>query len=128
MNILGNGVDIVKNIRIKKAIKKKNFVKKIFTKIEINNVKSVKFKTNHFAKRFAAKESFVKALGTGMRKGIKFKDISVINDKYGKPYFDLTTKLKNKVKKKFKVKKFDVFLSLSDEKEFSVAYTIISGK
>ena len=62
-----------------------------------------------------------------MRKGIKFKDISVVNDKYGKPYFDLTTELKNKIKKKFKVKKFDVFLSLSDEKEFSVAYTIISG-
>ena len=127
MNILGNGVDIVKNIRIKKAIKKKNFVNKIFNKVEISNVKSVKLKTNHFAKRFAAKESFVKALGTGMRKGIKFKDISVVNDKYGKPYFDLTTKLKNKIKKKFKVKKFDVFLSLSDEKEFSVAYTIISG-
>jgi|TARA_B100001540_G_C15589773_1_gene543500 holo-[acyl-carrier protein] synthase len=127
MNILGNGIDIVKNLRIKKAIKNKNFIKKILSNKEINNIKNKKFIVNHLAKRFAAKESLVKALGTGFKDGIRFKDISVLNDQYGKPLFILNDKLNKKIKKKFKIKKFNIFLSIADEKEYSVAYTIISG-
>ena len=69
----------------------------------------------------------VKALGTGFKDGIRFKDISVLNDQYGKPLFILNDKLNKKIKKKFKIKKFNIFLSIADEKEYSVAYTIISG-
>ena len=84
MTINGIGIDIVENNRLKKLIKNKKFVLRVFSKIEINNSKKIKDKTNYFAKRFAAKESLSKAIGTGFRKGMNFKDISIINDKYGK--------------------------------------------
>ena len=77
MSILGNGVDIVDNIRIKKSIRNNNFIKRIYSNDEIRESKNVKNKANFFAKRFAAKEAFVKSLGTGFRNGINFKDISV---------------------------------------------------
>ena len=70
MKILGNGVDIVDNLRIKKSIKSNDFIKRIYSNDEIKASKNVKNKTNFFAKRFAAKEAFVKSLGTGFRNGI----------------------------------------------------------
>ena len=85
MSILGNGVDIVDNLRIKKSIKSNDFIKRIYSNDEIKASKNVKNKTNFFAKRFAAKEAFVKSLGIGFRNGINFKDISVINNNLGKP-------------------------------------------
>ena len=75
MEIIGNGVDIIKNSRIEKLIKNPKFVSRIFSKNEINDSKKIKNKTNFFAKRFAAKEAFVKANGIGLRKGINFNDI-----------------------------------------------------
>ena len=57
MKILGIGVDIIQNSRIKKAIKNKSFVSRIFSKSEITNSKKKNNKTNYFAKRFAAKEA-----------------------------------------------------------------------
>ena len=73
MKIIGLGVDIVENKRIKKSIKNKQFISRIFSKKEINQ--SIKFidKTNYFSKRFAAKESLSKAIGTGFRKGLKIQ-------------------------------------------------------
>ena len=127
MNIIGNGVDIVDNTRIKNAIKNKFFVSRIFTVNEINKSKNLNNKANYFAKRFAAKEAFVKALGTGFRNNLNFKDIEVINDKLGKPYYAKTNKIKQLVKKKFKVRDFNCFLSISDEKEYSTAFTIIQS-
>ena len=62
-------------------------------------------KTAFFSKRFAAKEAFSKALGTGFRKGLNFNDISIINDKYGKPSIKLNNKLQNIIKKNLKQKK-----------------------
>jgi len=127
MNIYGNGIDIVENKRIEKAIKKKIFLKKIFTNSEILNSKTKKNKANFFAKRFAAKESFVKALGTGFRNNINYKDISITNNHLGKPKITINNKLKRIIKKKFKIKKYDIFLSISDEKKHSIAFVIISG-
>jgi len=128
MNILGNGVDIIKNSRIKKSIKNKNFIKRIFSSYEINESRNLKNKEKFFAKRFAAKEAFVKSIGTGFRKGINFNDISVKNNSLGKPKIYLNYKIKNFLIKKFKFKKFEVFLSLSDEKDHSIAFVIISKK
>ena len=93
MSILGNGVDIVDNLRIKKSIKSNDFINRIYTIDEIKASKNVKNKTNFFAKRFAAKEAFVKSLGTGFRNGINFKDISVKNNNLGKPQLYLSKKL-----------------------------------
>ena len=125
MTINGVGIDIVENDRIKKLIKNKQFVHRVFSKIEINYSKKIKDKTNYFAKRFAAKESLSKAIGTGFRNGMNFKDISITNDKYGKPNFKLNNNVKKLIYSKFKIKKFKISLSLADEKKYSIAFSVI---
>ena len=126
MSILGNGVDIVDNLRIKKSIKNNNFIKRIYSKDEIKESKNVKNKINFFAKRFAAKEAFVKSLGTGFRNGINFKDISVKNNNLGKPELYLNKKIKSFLSQKLKYKKYKIHLSLSDENRHSIAFVIIN--
>ena len=126
MKIFGNGVDIVKNSRIKKLISNKKFIQRIYSRSEINFSKKIINKEAYFAKRFAAKEAFVKSLGTGFRNGINFKDISVANTSYGKPKIFLNKKVKKIIDKKFKLKKFKIFLSLSDEKKYSIAFVVIN--
>ena len=128
MIIIGNGVDIVENRRIFTAIKNKKFVHRIFSIQEIKDSKSYKDKANYYAKRFAAKEAFLKALGTGLRDGIEFKDISVRKNKIGKPSLFLSNKLKNIIYKKFKTKRFETHVSLSDEKKHSIAFVILNTK
>ena len=124
MNIIGNGVDIVENKRINKLIENKNFIKRVFTNKEIRFSKNIKNKTNYYAKRFAAKEAFVKALGTGFRKNINFSDIEVINNKLGKPKINISKKVRTFIKKKFKLDKPKIYVSLSDENKHSIAYVI----
>lgn len=128
MRILGNGVDIIENRRIEKAIKNTYFVNKIFSnKEKIISKKKTVNKTNYFAKRFAAKEALLKAIGTGLSNGLSFKDITVINNKKGKPFIKLEKKIILFIKKKFKIKKFLINLSISDEKKYSIAYVILQG-
>jgi holo-[acyl-carrier protein] synthase len=128
MQILGVGVDIIENSRIKKSIKNKKFLSRVFSKIEIVNSRNISNKSNYFSKRFAAKEAFSKAVGSGFRKGLKFNESSVVKDRYGKPSIKLNTQLKNIIKKKFKTLKVDVFLSISDEKKHSIAFVILEKK
>ena len=124
MKIIGTGVDIVENSRIKKSILNNSFLNRVFTNEEILISKKMKNKASYFAKRFAAKEAFVKSLGTGFKNGINFKDISIINDKLGKPSFFITTKIRKIIKKRFKINTFNFFLSISDEKKYSIAFVI----
>ena len=124
MRIIGTGVDIVENSRIKKSILNNSFLNRVFTNEEILISKNMKNKSSYFAKRFAAKEAFVKSLGTGFKNGINFKDISIINDKLGKPSFFITKKIKKIIKKRFKINTFNFFLSISDEKKYSIAFVI----
>ena len=124
LNIFGVGTDIVKNSRIKKLIKNKKFIDRIFTSSEIKDSKKINHKVLFFSKRFAAKEAFVKSLGTGFAHNINFKDINVSKKRSGKPYLTLSNKLKNILKRKLKLRKVKIFLSLSDEREYSVAYVI----
>ena len=128
MKILGIGVDIIQNSRIKRLIIKKSFINRSFGKQEIKLSKKEKNKVNYFAKRFAAKESFVKSLGTGFRENLNLKDIEILNDKLGKPYFFISKKIHNIINKKFKIKRFNLFLSISDEKDYSIAFTILQNK
>tara|TARA_Y100000992_G_scaffold114620_1_gene74922 strand:- start:242 stop:628 length:387 start_codon:yes stop_codon:yes gene_type:complete len=128
MEILGNGVDIIQNSRIKKLIRNKKFILRVFSKNEINESKKTKNKANFFAKRFAAKEAFVKSIGLGFRKGINLKDICVHKDKLGKPNIVLNSKVKKVLSKKFNSNRFKIFLSLSDEKDYSIAYVILNKK
>ena len=128
MRIIGNGVDIIKNSRINNSLKIKGFLNRIFTKKEIQQAKKLKNKINFYAKRFAAKEAFVKAIGTGFRSDINFIDIEIKNYKNGRPYISLSKKLNNFLKKKFKLQRYKVFLSLSDEKDYSIAFVVIDKK
>jgi holo-[acyl-carrier protein] synthase len=127
MKILGVGVDIIKNDRIKNSIKNHKFRDRIFSSNELKLSASSKNKIGYFSKRFAAKEAFAKALGTGFRNDLNFKDIEIMNDKFGKPYYSDSKKITKIIKKEFKVKNFNSFLSISDEKEYSTAFAIIQS-
>ena len=128
MKILGIGVDIIENKRIIKSIKNDKFKKRIYSQKELELSTLTINKTSFFSKRFAAKEAFAKALGTGFRNNLNFKDIEIINDKFGKPYYSINEKIKKIIQKNFNVKNFDCFLSISDEKDYSAAFTIIQTK
>ena len=123
--IIGIGVDVVDSNRINQSLKKKNFIFRTFSKKEIDLSNKTLNRKNYFSKRFAAKEAFSKALGTGFRDKLNFKDIQIFNDKLGKPFYLINSKLNKIIKKRMKVKNFDLFLSISDEKEYSIAFTII---
>ena len=125
MKTIGIGVDIIDNKKIRDLSKKKNFINRTFSKNEILISKKFSNKSNFFSKRFAAKEAFAKALGTGFRNNLNFKDIEIVNDKMGKPYYFLNKKIKKLIIKEKKVKNFELFLSISDEKDYSIAFTII---
>ena len=125
MKIIGIGVDIVENNRFKKLIKKKRFISRICSPKEINNFKKKNNKISYLSKRFSAKEAFVKALGSGFRNKLCFNDISILNDKRGKPYFFFNQKIKNILRNKHKLIKFKAHLSLSDEKKHSISYVIL---
>ena len=102
MKILGIGTDIIQNSRVEKLVKKKIFIKRTFGKNELKFSSKTINKTNYFAKRFAAKEAFAKSLGTGFRNSLNFKDIEILNDKIGKPYYLKSKKIHNIVNKKYK--------------------------
>jgi holo-[acyl-carrier protein] synthase len=126
MNIFGIGTDIVSIDRIKKSLKNKNFINRVFNEKEILKCEKINNTINCFAKRFAAKEAFSKALGTGISNGINFKEIVILNKKSGKPYISTIGETKKILNKKFKKKRSKISLSLSDEKKYAVAFVTIS--
>tara|TARA_B100000519_G_C14123622_1_gene381725 strand:+ start:470 stop:859 length:390 start_codon:yes stop_codon:yes gene_type:complete len=127
-HLIGIGTDIIKTSRIKNSIKNKKFIKRIYSSEEIKIAKNINRNYNYFAKRYCAKEAFVKALGTGFSCNISFKDISILNDKKGKPFIKLNQKIKDIIKKKLKIKNFSTYVSISDESEYSIAFVIINRK
>ncbi|RCW53982.1 MULTISPECIES: holo-ACP synthase [Halanaerobium] len=123
--ILGTGIDIVKNKRIKSLIEKyeDRFLKKIYTEAEIEYCQQKINSAASFAARFAAKEAVLKALGTGMRKN-SWQDIEVLNDELGKPEVKLSGSTKFRAKE---LNVSSIFISISHEKDFSVAQVIMEG-
>ncbi len=128
MKILGIGVDVIENKRIKRLIDKKVFIQRTFGKNEIKFSIKNPNKVNYFAKRFAAKEAFVKSIGTGFSDNINFNDIEIYNNKRGSPKIKISKKIKDILKKKFKTKNYDIHLSLSDAKNHSIAFVILNKK
>ena len=128
MKIFGIGTDIVNIKRMDRSLKKYglNFKNKIFSKREIIYCEKKKNSSAFYAKRFAAKEAFSKALGTGIRKGVNLKNIEISNNIHGKPFILLKGSVANYLKKKVKNKKYDIHLSLSDDKPWAQATVIIS--
>ena len=127
MKILGIGIDIIDNKRIKESIKNNKFKKRIYSSNELKLSNKTKNKVAFFSKRFAAKEAFSKALGSGFSSNLSFKDIEITNDKKGMPKYVDNKKIIKIVQKKYKIKKFNSFLSISDEKDYSTAFAIIQS-
>ena len=127
MRIVGVGVDIIQNKRIKNSLKNLKFKERIYSTKELAQSSLSKNKVGYFSKRFAAKEAFAKALGTGFRDNLNFKDIEIVNDKMGKPYYLKSKKISKIIHKNFNIKKYKCFLSISDEKDYSTAFTIIQS-
>jgi holo-[acyl-carrier protein] synthase len=121
--VKGIGVDIIDIPRIKKMVEKDTrFVEKVFSAKEIEYCRGKHKKEIHFAARFAAKESFFKALGTGWRYGMRWEDISVENDELGKPEI----KLSGKALDFFRQKQYrHIHLSISHTKEYAVAFVVV---
>ena len=126
MKIFGVGTDIVKVSRVKRSLKNKLFLSRVFNNKEITKCKRNLNYSNCFAKRFAAKEAFSKALGTGISEGINFNEIIILNEKNGKPIIRLLNKTKKIVEKKIKKKRYKISLSIADEKNYAVAFVAIS--
>ena len=126
--IIGIGIDIVEINRLTSIFKKnKLFKSRIYSKTEINFCEKKLDKFSCYAKRFAAKEAFSKAIGTGISKGLNFNEIIVKNDFKGKPNIELKGRTQSIVKKMIKKKSFKILLSLSDEKKYAIAIVIISN-
>tara|TARA_Y100001970_G_scaffold47062_1_gene59442 strand:+ start:68 stop:460 length:393 start_codon:yes stop_codon:yes gene_type:complete len=124
--IVGLGIDIIDNRRIANTLKKfgLKFKKRCFLKNEIKKSEKRIKQINFFAKRYAAKEACAKALGTGLAKGVFWKDIEVFNDHNGKPFIKLHNKALNLLNKNFNFP-CKIELSLSDEKNYSIANVTI---
>ncbi|MBT6745838.1 MAG: holo-ACP synthase [Flavobacteriales bacterium] len=123
--ILGIGVDITEVDRIKRSISEgDHFKKRVFTEVEQNYCDSIKNSAESYAARYAAKEAFFKALGTGWRGELKFTDLEVVNNELGKPIVHLHNEAQ-RMAKEMGVK--SVHISLSHTKETAIAYLILEG-
>ena len=128
--IISNGIDIIDIRRIKKTIDKYNFKfkKKCFHSGEISKSESRFKSVESYAKRYAAKEACAKALGTGLARGVFWKDIEIQNNKFGKPKIKLHNHALKFLKKMTKSDNCSIEVSLSDEKKYAIANVIIYGK
>lgn len=123
--IIGIGTDIFEVERMKTKIEKQpSLIGGIFTDNEISYCNQFKNKAQRFAARYAAKEAFLKALGTGWRDGITFKDIDIINDDLGKPEIKLSGMAKQ-IAEKLGVT--NIHLSMSHTKDLANAFVIINN-
>ena len=122
MNIL-HGIDIIEISRIREAIEDNNlFKKRVFTEKEIEYCEGRKLKFQSFAARFAAKESFLKAIGTGLTENISLIDIEILNNSKGAPYI----LLHNHAKELFEKNKFaNISISISHSDNYAIASVII---
>lgn len=115
--ILGIGVDLAKISRFEDM--REYQIKRMYSSSELEEAKEYKGKklAEYFASRFAAKEAFSKALGTGIR-GFSLSDISVLNDFRGAPYFNFSDNLSSIVENR----KF--LLSISHEMDYAIAMVV----
>ena len=121
--IYGTGIDIIEVERIRKNIEAgKGFRERIFTAGEIEYCETKRNKAQNYAARFAAKEAFFKAIGTGWRHGMAHAEIEVVHDDMGKPGIRLHGKTRDFIGDS---KNTIIQVSLSHLKEYTVAVVII---
>ncbi|XKF14487.1 holo-ACP synthase [Halomonas sp. BLK-85] len=122
--IIGIGSDIARVGRFEQAMTRhgKRFSQRILGLEEQRVLDSHAQPAGYLAKRFAAKEAFVKALGTGLRHGIQWADIQVLNDRLGKPYLQLDGLARAQVQT---LEVSAMHVSLSDEADYALAFVIL---
>tara|TARA_B100002051_G_C16543152_1_gene538630 strand:+ start:90 stop:485 length:396 start_codon:yes stop_codon:yes gene_type:complete len=125
--IITNGIDIIDIRRIKKTLHKfgDKFKKRCFSHNEIVRSENTIKSSESYAKRYAAKEACAKALGTGLARGVFWKDIEVQNDQFGKPKIKLYNNALKMFKNLNKNNHCSIEVSLSDEKNYAIANVII---
>ena len=123
--IIGIGTDIIEVERIKRLLsEQKKFKDRIFTSGEIEYCRGKVNNGQNYAARFAVKEAFLKAIGTGWREGVAFKEIEVVNDKKGKPGLILSGTAK-KIAKELAVTNIQV--SISHLKDLAIGIVILES-
>ena len=128
--ILGVGADIIEIKRMKESLKKEpRLLKRLFTPFELKQAGALSEsrKIAYYAKRFSAKEAISKAFGSGIGKHISWLDIEISNNKTGAPLVTLSPKATLFLQKKFKIKRLHIYLSLSDEKKYALAFSILTN-
>jgi holo-[acyl-carrier protein] synthase len=122
--IHGVGIDLVENDRIENIICKwgDKFLERVFSDNEVAYCAKHTQSSLHYAARFAAKESFLKALGIGLGMGVKLRDIEVIPDTYGQLLIIVHGEALNQIKKN-KIKKIN--LSLTHTKKYAAAFLVM---
>ena len=125
--ILGTGIDIVECLRIAQMIERHGelFITRVFTDHEIEYCSARKAATQHYAGRWAAKEAVLKALGTGWRRGVSWRDIEIRNDKSGAP----TVKLRGGARDVMQAAQIArLHVTISHCRSFAVAYVVAEGE
>lgn len=129
--IIGIGTDLIEIKRIEDLLNrhKDRFMKRVFTPGEITTALALSQSAASFAKRFAAKEAFVKALGTGFSQGILLTDIEVYNQATGQPHLRLYGAAQRILRQRFQgYQKETLHLSLSDTQTHALAFVVIEGQ
>lgn len=123
--IFGVGIDIIEVLRVEKLTQKDDrFVKRIFTQKEIDYCRKFKNGAQNFAGKFAVKEAFLKAMGTGWSNGLKFNEIETVNDRLGKPEIVLL----GRTKEIFNERNFKFsHVSIAHLKDYATAVVIIEN-
>ncbi len=122
--IYGIGTDLAKISRFEKNLQ--HLMKRCLSEAEIAEINNLQSgHVNSMAKRFAAKEAFVKALGCGFRKGIYLRQIQVLHKENGAPYIELCGQAKKYFEQITNNEKSCIFVSLSDDGEYAQAFVVI---
>ena len=126
MPILGTGIDIVECLRIAQMIERHGelFITRVYTDHEIEYCSNRKAATQHYAGRWAAKEAVLKALGTGWRRGIAWRDIEIRNDRRGAPSVHLRGGARDAMEQ---AGIHHMHLTISHCRSFAVAYVVAEG-
>lgn len=125
--IIGTGIDIAEITRFARFVKEENqpLFKRLFTQRELDYCFAKRLAAQSLALRFAAKEAFLKALGTGLRDGINWLDIEIRNDELGKPHLHVS----GKAALQMATAGADTsHLSLSDDGGFAIAMVILESR
>lgn len=125
--IVGTGVDIVAITRFERFVRENNLalLERLFTADERHYCSGKRRSAQHYALRFAAKEALLKALGTGLREGISWQDVEVVNDPLGKPELRLTGKAQELAERCGARRSF---LSLSHDGDVAIAMVVLEGE